>query len=209
MSSTGSDTQRRISGPKVVVPLLIATGLVAVIFLTIQLSGRGAKARNYLNLSYTAGLRDLDEGFYVDAVKNFTPMVEAGDQPAAVGFRGEAYLRMEKFREAEADFRRAIQLEPNLPANHAGLADALASQGHLEQSLEHLNKAIELHRTDAPPPGRVRRRGDVLTDVLTRRMRILQTLERHDEAAEDAEELKTILRDRAVPGADSDARPSP
>jgi tetratricopeptide (TPR) repeat protein len=189
----GTDGVKRVGGKRVVIPLVIATVIVAAVFLTIQLSGRGAKSQNYLNLSYTAGLRDLDDGFLADAVKNLTPVVEAGDVPAAAGFRGEAYLRMEKYAEAEADFRRAIEREPNLPANHAGLADALAGQGRREEALEHLDRAIELHRQGAPPPGRVRRWGDFLGDVLTRRMRLLQTLGRDDEAARAADELRAHL----------------
>ena len=185
-----SDGTKRVPGRYVVIPLAIGALSLAAVFLTIQLSGRGAKAQNYLNLSYTAGLRDLDEGFYADAVKNLTPVVEAGDVPAAPGFRGEAFLRMEKYPQAEADFRRAIEAEPNLPANHAGLAVALDAQGRHEEALTHLDRAIELHRGQSPAPGRVRRAGDTLTDVLTRRMRLLQKLGRDDEAARAAEELK-------------------
>jgi tetratricopeptide (TPR) repeat protein len=193
---------KRVRGKWFVIPFVAVIAVTTAAFLTIQLSGRGAKARNYLALSYTAGLRDIDEGFYADAVKSLTPVVESGTEPAAYGFRGEAYLRLEKYAEAEADFRKALEREPSLPANHAGLADALASQGKLEEALPHLDAAIELHRRGAPPPGRVRRWGDVLTDVLTRRMRLLQALGRHDEAARDAAELKSILKDRAAGNAD-------
>lgn len=190
---------KRVRGKWFVIPFVAVIAATTATFLNIQLSGRGAKERNYLTLSYMAGLRDLDEGFYADAVKSLTPVVESGAEPAAHGFRGEAYLRMEKYAQAEADFRNAVRREPGLPANHAGLADALASQGKLEEALPHLDAAIQLHRRpDAPPPGRVRRSGDVLTDVLTRRMRLLQALGRHDDAAKDSAELKSILNGRAA-----------
>ena len=168
----------RVPGRMVVIPLVIATAVVAAVFLNIQLSGRGAKAQNYLNLSYTAGLRDLDEGFYADAVKNLTPMVEAGDQPAAHGFRGEAYLRMKHHSDAEADFREAVQAEPGLPANHAGLGATLAAVGKHEEALAEYDSALRLHEQTSAEPGRVRRTGDTPEEVRKLRAQSLKALGR-------------------------------
>lgn len=134
-------------------------------------------------LSYTAGLRDLDDGFYKDTVKNMTSVIESGMKPEAYGWRGEAYLRLEKFAEAESDFRKAIEHAPHLPANHAGLGAALAGQHRYREALAHFDDAIEMHeRPGAPAPESVRRWGDEPGMVLERRKEILETLDGHDES---------------------------
>ncbi len=159
---------RRVSGKRFVIAFILVTAVTAAVFLTIQFSGRGAAKRNYVNLSYTAGLRDVEEGYYLDAVKSLTPVVESGAFPAAVGFRGEAFLRMKKFAEAEKDFRTAIEREPGLPANHAGLGAALAAQGRQGEAIGHFDAALGLF-DNAPKPGRVPRTGDTADEV--RRLR--------------------------------------
>ncbi|MBA3315398.1 MAG: tetratricopeptide repeat protein [Planctomycetota bacterium] len=157
---------KRIEGRYVVIPLVVLTAVVASVFLTIQLSGRGAKETNYLLLSYTAGLRDVEEGYYTDAVKNLTPVIKSGTRPEAFGWRGEAFLRMKKYAEAEADFREAIRREPNTPANHAGLGAALVGRNRRAEAIDEFDKAMELlERPDAPQPGTVRRTGDELAEV--------------------------------------------
>ena len=158
-----------ISGKWIVVPLVVVTVVTLTAFLIIKLSGRGAATRNYLALHQTAGLRDLEEGFYEDAVKNFTPVIEAGAEPSAYGFRGEAYLQMELYDEAEADFRNAVQYEPNLAANHAGLGAALAAQGRREEALREYAKAIKLLEAEEPAKSNVPRTGDDLDEVIEKR----------------------------------------
>jgi len=155
---------RPVRGKWFVVVFVPVVAAIAVTFITIKLSGRGAGKRNFLILSYTAGLRDLDEGFYVSAIENLTPIVEANSEPAAAGFRGESYLRLKKYAEAEKDFRTAIEREPGLPANHAGLGAALAGQGRHADALPHYDEALRLFDA-APPLGRVRRTGDTAEEV--------------------------------------------
>lgn len=167
------DDRVRISGKWIVAPLVAITAVITVVFLSIQFSGRGSTERNSLILHYMAGLRDLDDGAYASAVKNLTPVVEADAEPAAWGFRGEAYLQLEEYEKAEADFRLAIEREPQLPANHAGLAIALARQGRDEEALPHLDRAAELLESPgAPSPRTVPRSGNTLDAVLEWKQRL-------------------------------------
>ncbi len=167
---------KRIDGRYIVIPLVVLTAIVATIFLTIQLSGRGAKETNYLLLSYTAGLRDLEEGYYDDAVKNFTPVIESGTRPDAYGWRGEAYLQMKKYDLAEADFRKAVESDPDDPASYAGLGAALSEQGATKQAIAAFDRAITLYeRENAPSPGTVRRTGDDLASVRSLRDQAAKT----------------------------------
>lgn len=157
---------KRIDGRYIVIPLVIGTAIVGTVFVTIQLSGRGTKETNFLLLSYTAGLRDIEEGRYAGAVKNFTSVIKSGTRPEAYGWRGEAYLRMKKYVLAEADFRKATENDPDLPANHAGLGVALMGQGDTSEAMAEFDKAVELfQRHDVSPPGPVRRTGDDPTEA--------------------------------------------
>lgn len=169
----GHISQGRISGKQIVIPLVAITVVIAVVFLFIQFSGRGSAERNSLVLHYMAGLRDLDDGAYASAVRNLTTVVEADAVPAAWGFRGEAYLRMEEYAKAESDFRRAIEREPQQPANHAGLGIALASQGRDDEARPHFDRAAELLEAAASSPSQeVRRSGDTLEAVQQWQQRI-------------------------------------
>jgi tetratricopeptide (TPR) repeat protein len=176
MPVASADT-KRIDGRYIVIPLIVLTAIVATIFLTIQLSGRGAKETNFLLLSYTAGLRNLEEGFYPEAVEEFTPVIKSGTRPEAYGWRGEAYLQMKQYELAEADFRKAIESDLDDPVSHAGLGAALAGQGKTNEAIAAFDRAITLYDSgDAPSPGTVRRTGDDLAGV-----RLLR-----DEAAKNA-----------------------
>lgn len=155
---------RRIAGKWIVVPLVVLMVVTVSVFLTIKLSGKGAAARNYLLLSFTQGLRDLDDGFYADAVKNLTPVVQADANPAAPGMRGEAYLRMKRYGEAEADFRTAVEREPRLPANQAGWGAALAGQGKHAEAIPHYETALKMFTDEAAKPA-VDRTGDTPAEV--------------------------------------------
>lgn len=159
----------RVRGKWFVIAFVAVIAVVTATFLRIQLSGRGAKSRNYLALSYTAGLRDVEEGYYADAVKSLTPVVQAGTEPGAYGFRGEAYLRMDQYPQAEADFRKAVEREPHLPANQAGLGSALAAQGRHAEAVSHFDAALTLFEKSNVRPARVRRTGDTADEV--RRLR--------------------------------------
>lgn len=133
-----------VAGRYVVIPLVILGVLVGVGLLIVRHQGEGAIETNRLLLSYMQGLRDIDDGYYHSAVENLTPVIEARWRPDAWGFRGEAYLRQEKFQRAESDFRQAVKREPNMAVNHAGLAAALAGQGGYSSALKEIDKAISL-----------------------------------------------------------------
>lgn len=160
-----------VAGRYVVIPLVIVVSLVGIVALAIRHHGRGAIETNRLLLCYMQGLRDIDDGYYNSAVENLTPVIKAGGRPDAWGFRGEAYLQLEQFQRAEADFRQAIQREPETAVNHAGLAAALAEQGEYEAALQEINKAISLF-SERPPGVKqkpVPRTGDSLEEMKAQR----------------------------------------
>jgi tetratricopeptide (TPR) repeat protein len=167
----------RIRGQWVAIGLVVSMIAVVITFSIIRHSGRGAAETNFLLLSYTQGLRDIDQGDYAEAVRHLTPVVESGSNPAAFGWRGEAYLQLGQYAHAEADLREAVRRESENPANHAALAEALARQGRFHEALPHLNRALELlESTPAPPTPSVRRWGDNLPQVLDQRKQLQEQL---------------------------------
>lgn len=163
-----------ISGKWIVIPLIVVTVVTLTVFLIIKLSGRGAATRNYLALHQTAGLRDLEQGYYQDAVKNFTPVIEADAEPSAYGFRGEAFLQMKQFDLAIADFREAIKREPDRAANHAGLGAAFAAKGLEQEALAEYDKAIAMLETDESKKEKIPRTGDTRAEVIALRDELLE-----------------------------------
>ena len=170
--------RRGIAGKYIVIPLTIVMLVVAVIFMIIRHSGRGAAEENFLLLSYTAGIRDIDDGYYVSAIKNLTPVVEAGGRPDAWGFRGEAYLQLAEYKKAEADFRQAIKREPETAVNYAGLAAALAGQNKFPAALEAIDQAIARFPENADRDEKtVPRTGDSLKELKSHRAEIAARIE--------------------------------
>src|SRR5690606_38973714 len=75
-----------------------------------------------------------------------------GDSPADWRFyyvRGIAYERAKQWPEAEADFQRALELNPDQPAvlNYLGYS-WIDQDMHLEQALEMIEKAVEAQPQD-------------------------------------------------------------
>ena len=170
--------RRGIAGKYIVIPLTIVMLIVAVIFMIIRHSGRGAAEENFLLLSYTAGLRDIDDGYYASAIENLTPVVEAGGRPDAWGFRGEAYLQLAEYQKAEADFREAIKREPETAVNYAGLAAALAGQDNFPAALEAIDEAIARFPENLDREGKtVPRTGDSIEELKSARQEIAVRIE--------------------------------
>jgi O-antigen ligase/Flp pilus assembly protein TadD len=87
-----------------------------------------------------------------------TQLAAAGSlQPDAPGLwaaRGEFYalwgqVEPDRYRQAEAAYRRALDLAPNIAAYHTSLGLVLAQQGRLEEGLLELERATDLDATDA------------------------------------------------------------
>jgi tetratricopeptide (TPR) repeat protein len=57
--------------------------------------------------------------------------------------RGVEAARKGRLAEAEAHFRRAVELDPGCAQAHCNLGNALREQGRLEEALRHLTRALE------------------------------------------------------------------
>jgi tetratricopeptide (TPR) repeat protein len=63
--------------------------------------------------------------------------------------RGDAYLRLGRYKEAEADFRQARDLRPDYPPVHLSLGNVLLVQGKPTEAAAEFRKALDL-RPDYP-----------------------------------------------------------
>jgi len=57
---------------------------------------------------------------------------------------GNAYLKLERYEGAEAAFKEALKIDPNLVNAHYRLADAYLRQNKIDEGLEELKKVTEL-----------------------------------------------------------------
>jgi len=83
-----------------------------------------------------AGLLRLMQGQWEAAIVHLTRHLNRTDEPDADAYcwRGLAWLRSGRFAQAEADFARAWQLEPDLAEIHLYRAQALEGQGKAEEA---------------------------------------------------------------------------
>jgi tetratricopeptide (TPR) repeat protein len=78
-------------------------------------------------------------------------LVKAPERPqwSAYYYRGIAYERTKKWEEAEADFRKALSLEPNQPLVLNYLGYSMIEKGlNLNEAIEMVRKAVELKPND-------------------------------------------------------------
>jgi Tfp pilus assembly protein PilF len=72
----------------------------------------------------------------------------ANGSAAARNQDGIDHLLREHWEKAAADFRRALETDPDLAAAHFNLALALDQEGKHEEAAEHFKKAIQLDPSD-------------------------------------------------------------
>lgn len=99
----------------------------------------------YLRALVHRGMLYLDQGKPELAVRDFSgALQQTGGESAAVFLqRGYGWMDLEKWPEAEADFRAAIRLDPNDPEGWHELGLALAAQGDNAQAIEAFSGAIQ------------------------------------------------------------------
>jgi tetratricopeptide (TPR) repeat protein len=86
--------------------------------------------------SYKDAIADLDLGLKYDRSGRLDAIISV--------FRGFALLRLEKYCEATAPLRHAIELGLSSPASHAYLGLAELAQGNIEVASDELDKAARL-----------------------------------------------------------------
>jgi len=67
-----------------------------------------------------------------------------GTMPPLYSELGNTYLKLERYEEAEAAFKEALKIDPNLVSAHYGLAGAYLKQNLSNEALIELQKVIEL-----------------------------------------------------------------
>jgi tetratricopeptide (TPR) repeat protein len=92
---------------------------------------------------FTAALRDLR---YAAADPDIRPL--------AWVFAGKALYAQDRFREAELNFKHALELDPNLVEAHRWLAIAYYDIGLMTEAQRHLQRVAEL-KPDDPRPHRI------------------------------------------------------
>lgn len=113
------------------------------------------------------------------------------DDSDATGWRAQLLAWTGRRKEAEATYRRALELSPKDGDFLLGLATLLAQDGRNEDALALLDAAAKI------PPGRA--------DVLNERGRVLRALDRRDEAREAFVQARS-LEPRDIPTGDDEAR---
>ena len=93
---------------------------------------------------------------------------------APLQYRGFSYLKLRKFKEAELDFLRALELNSRDAATHNNLAIARTGAGELEPALASITQAVQLSPANA--------------DFRRRRGSLLTRLGRHAEALQECTE---------------------
>jgi len=129
--------------------------------------------RAMLNSGNAEGALELTEKWMAAAPKDMD----------AVGWHGQALLRLGRLEEAETDFRRVLAAYPNDSDALLALAGILRRQNHLEDALALLKQAR------CADPERV--------DVLVDEGRVLRALGRTSEAREAFEAAQRIAPDNA------------
>lgn len=78
------------------------------------------------------------------AMKAFTSALSAYDLPLVRANLAVSYLQLDLLDEAEAELRRALDMDPKMPDAWVNLGSVLLKSGRLEESMEANQKAIEI-----------------------------------------------------------------
>jgi len=92
--------------------------------------------------------------------------------------RGDAYLKEEKWAEAIIEYRNVLQIDPNLPAAHWGLARAYLASNDLRKGYWELRESVRLDPSNLEARlryGQLSRLGNELEEALDQAQAILET----------------------------------
>lgn len=145
-------------------PLLNDTGRVLGITSSSLTDGQNlnfAVSAGYLakiiptTIKHLVSWRDLEENKWwrtepTQASQTSDDVVNSGDAEVANAL-GNIYLTQEKYDDAANQFRKAIQIEPDLSVSHYNLGLVLEKQDKLDQALEEYSKASKLDPKASDP----------------------------------------------------------
>jgi type IV pilus assembly protein PilF len=102
------------------------------------------KAREGAEIHFQLGAEALQANRREDALREFGEALSQDERhaPAHLG-RGITYQYFGKLAEAEADYRRAIELDPGFSDAHNALGQLLAQTGRLEGAVASFDRALE------------------------------------------------------------------
>lgn len=86
----------------------------------------------------------LDAGRSQDAIDLLNQAAGTSSSPDAYDLLGDAYSQNKEFAKAEDAYRHAVELDPDDPGHHHGLAQALLSQDKYAPALEEYKRLSEL-----------------------------------------------------------------
>jgi len=85
----------------------------------------------------------FSQRLYDDAVLDYTCAIQlAPDEPAYYNGRGSTYYWLEQDREANADFSKVLELDPDAGYAYNNLANLYANIGDYEQALDYYTRAV-------------------------------------------------------------------
>jgi len=109
------------------------------------------KSKKYYDspyLSQNLAIIYLAKGDFNKAIEEFKEAISyqknVQSMPPLYSDLGNAYLKLERYEPAEAAFKNAIKIDPNLVSACYGLANAYLNQNKIDEGLVELKKVIEL-----------------------------------------------------------------
>jgi len=86
----------------------------------------------------------LDEGQPQQAVDLLSGAASGSESPGLYDLLGNAYAQIQQNDKAEETYRKAVEIDPDDPGHHRGLAQALIAQDKLQDALEQYQRLTEL-----------------------------------------------------------------
>lgn len=111
-----------------------------------------SRAASFLASSY------VEVGRMEDALALFAERIaKEPESPVLRLNHGSALVRAKRLDEAEAEYRKALELNSQLMRGHAGLADVAKLRGNTNAAITHLEAAVKLLPPTSPDAARLRR----------------------------------------------------
>ncbi len=93
---------------------------------------------------YNEGISKYMEGDFKGAIDVFTKGLEIYQISSFFNNRGAAYLEIKNYKEAENDYRKALEIDPNDPDIYFNLANIKDLLGDLNGAIEFYDQLIEI-----------------------------------------------------------------